>query len=276
MIVKRLCLKDYFPFLGEDGKNPVVDIYLPDDVMNRPDYKRPCMVICPGGGYGGCSPREAEPIALNFIPEGFNAFVLYYTCSPKRFPTQLREVAAVMELIYINAEEWKCDTNKVSIIGFSAGGHLAGHYSTMFDCAEVREIFPQSKGPNGSILCYPVISAEVGKCHEGSFSNLVGHYPLTEEEMHKFSLEYCVKENTPPAFIWHTAEDEVVPVYSALAYANAMAVHKIPFELHIFPKGAHGLATSDIQTMTTDDDLVAYNHIWLEEAIKWLKFMNLA
>ncbi len=276
MIVKRLELKDYFPFLGEDDKNPVLDIYLPDEVMNRPDFKRPCMVICPGGGYGKCTPREAEPIALNFIPDGFNAFVLYYSCSPRRFPTQLREVAAVMELIYNNADEWKCDTGKVSIIGFSAGGHLAGHYSTMFDCPEVREVFPQSKAPNGSILSYPVISAEIGKCHEGSFKNLVGHYPLSEEEMHKFSLEYCVKENTPPAFIWHTAEDDVVPVYSALSYAKALSEHKIPFELHVYPKGWHGIATSDIQTMDKDYDFTVYNRVWMDEAKKWLKFMNLA
>lgn len=275
MIVKRLCLKDYFPFLGENGNNPVLDVYLPDEVMNRADFKRPCMVICPGGGYRFCSPREAEPIALNFIPEGFNAFVLYYTCSPKRFPTQIREVAAVMELIYKNSDEWKCDTDKVSIIGFSAGGHLAGHYSTMFDCTEVREVFPESKAPNGSILCYPVISAEEGKCHAGSFKNLVGHHPLSEEEMNKFSLEYCVKENTPPAFIWHTAADDAVPVYSSLAYANALSKYKIPFELHIFPKGWHGIATSDIQTMTENDEFIAYNHVWIEEAKKWLKFMNL-
>ena len=138
MIVKRFCLKDHFPFLGENGNNPVLDVYLPDEVMNRADFKRPCIVICPGGGYRFCSSREAEPIALNFIPEGFNAFVLYYTCEPKRFPTQIREVAAVMELIYKNSDEWKCDTDKVSIIGFSAGGHLAGHYSTMFDWRCIR------------------------------------------------------------------------------------------------------------------------------------------
>ncbi|MBR4099480.1 MAG: alpha/beta hydrolase [Clostridia bacterium] len=276
MIFKKLQLKDYFPFLAESGANPTLDIYLPDEVMNRPDFKRPSMLICPGGGYAMCSPREAEPIALHLLPEGFNVFILWYTCAPAKFPTQIREVAAAMELIYKNAEEWKCDTDKISIMGFSAGGHLAGHYSTMFDCKEVRELFPESKAPNGAVLCYPVITATKGKCHQGSFQNLVGHYPLTEDEMRYFSLEYCVKENTPPAFIWHTAEDTCVPVYSSLAYATALSEHKIPFELKIFPHGTHGLATSDNQTVTSNERFCAYNHQWLSEAKKWLKYMNLA
>ncbi len=275
MILKRIELKNEFPFLGEEDANPILDIYLPDEVMGRDDKKRPCMVICPGGGYGGCSPREAEPIALNFVPEGFNAFVLWYSCAPKRFPTQIIEVSAVMELIYKNAEEWHCDTKKITICGFSAGGHLAAHYSTSYDCAEVRKVFPESKAPNASLLCYPVISAEEGKCHKGSFDNLLGHYPLTSAELGKFSLEYCVKEDTPPAFIWHTAEDDAVPVYSSLMYAKALSEYKIPFELRIFPKGWHGLATCDLQTMSSTDYVIDYNHAWIDEAKKWLKFMNL-
>lgn len=276
MIVKKLQLKDEFEFLGENGANPTLDIYLPSEVMGRSDFKRPCMLICPGGGYRECSPREAEPIALNFLPEGFNVFVLTYTCAPAKFPTQIREAAAAMELIYKNADEWRCDTEKISIMGFSAGGHLAGHYSTMFDCKEVREVFPESKAPNGSVLCYPVISAEEGKCHKGSFENLVGHYPLNEGEKKYFSLEYCVKENTPLAFLWHTASDSVVPVYSSLAYANALSEHKIPFELRVFPEGQHGAATCDKQTLDDEKRCYPYDRVWIKEAIDWLKYMNLA
>lgn len=278
MIVKRLNLKDEFAFLGDGGANPTLDIYLPDvmEYMTRYDWKRPCLVICPGGGYSMCSPREAEPIALEFLPEGFNVFVLTYTCAPAMFPTQIREVAATMELIYKNAKEWHCDTEKISIMGFSAGGHLAGHYSTMFDCKEVREVFPDSKAPNATVLCYPVITAENGKCHKGSFENLVGHHPLTDDEKHYFSLEYCVKENTPPAFIWHTAEDAIVPVYSSLAYANALSKHKIAFELHVFPRGSHGLATCNKQTVDGQEEDCEYNYVWFSEVKKWLKMMNLA
>ena len=102
MIYEKLHLKDYFEFLGENGADPTLEIYLPYNMteMNRQNQKRPCMVVCPGGGYSFCSQRESEPISLNFLPEGFNVFVLTYTCAPAKFPTQLREVAAVMELIY--------------------------------------------------------------------------------------------------------------------------------------------------------------------------------
>ncbi len=278
MICEKLHLKDYFSQLGEDSVDPTVDIYLPDNMseMNWQDKKRPCLVVCPGGAYAMCSQREAEPIALEFLPEGFNAFVINYTCAPAKFPTQIREVAAVIELIYQNADKWNCDTNKVSVIGFSAGGHLAAHYSTMYDCKEVREIFPESKAPNGSILSYPVITAIPNICHVGSFENLVGHHPLTEEEMNYFCPDRCVKENTPPAFIWHTAEDNAVPVASSLLYANALSKYKIPFELHIYPYGWHGLATSNAITNHDVTDAVVYNSNWLADAKKWLKLMNLA
>lgn len=274
MKVLKFNLKDYFANL--EGENPVLDVYLPDEVMNRPDFKRPSMLICPGGGYYECSPREAEPIALHFLPEGFNVFVLWYTCAPAKFPTQICQVAAAMEFIHQNANEWLCDTEKISIMGFSAGGHLAAHYSTSFDCPEVREVFPKSKSPAASVLCYPVISAVEGKCHEGSFRNLLGHYPLTDDEMKRFSLENAVKENTPPAFVWHTAEDACVPVYSSLAYANALSEYKIPFELRVFPEGYHGLSTCDAQTVDVLTPFCQYNRVWIKEVIDWLKYMNKA
>ena len=280
MVHEKLHLKDYFSVLGENGADPTLEVYLPYNMteMGWQDRKRPCMVVCPGGGYSMCSQREAEPIALHFLPEGFNVFILKYTCAPAKFPTQLREVAAVMEIIYKNADDWNCDTSKVSIIGFSAGGHLAAHYSTMFDCKEVREVFPESKSVNGSILSYPVITAQEGKCHAGSFKNLVGHHPLTEEEMNYFSVERCVKENTPPAFIWHTAADNVVPVISSLRYATALSKYNIPFELQIYPEGRHGLATADLQTYNPAgiDKATNYAKKWLAQVKAWLKYIDLA
>ncbi len=277
MIYEKLNLKDYFSELAENSANPTLEIYLPCNMteMNRQNQKRPCLVVCPGGGYGMCSQRESEPIALDFLPEGFNVFVLTYTCAPAKFPTQIREAAAVMELIYKNADKWNCDTSKVSIIGFSAGGHLAAHYSTMYDCKEVRELFPESKAVNGTILSYPVITAMENNCHKGSFQNLVGHYPLTEEEMDYFCPDRCVKENTPPAFIWHTAQDNAVPVISSILYANALSKCKIPFELQIYPYGWHGLSTSNAITNDNVNDAIIYNSKWVSQVKAWLKLMKL-
>jgi len=275
MRYEKLHLKDYFGFLGENGADPVLEIYLPYNMteMNRQNQKRPCMVVCPGGGYGMCSQRESEPVALHFLPEGFNVFIITYSVVPHRFPAQLREVAAVMELIYKNAEEWNCDTEKVAIIGFSAGGHLAAHYSTMYNCKEVREVFPESKSVNASVLSYPVITADPEVAHKGSFSNLLGHYPETKEELEYFSCDCQVDENTPPAFIWHTAEDNCVPVQNSLRYATALANHKIPVELHIYPFGEHGLSTCDAETVNNPTEIENHNSVWLDSVKKWLKLI---
>lgn len=271
---ERTELKNYFEFLGAEGRNPTLDIYLPYNMpeMRRENQKRPCMLICPGGGYGMCSERESEPIALHLLPEGFNVFILTYSVAPNRFPSQIREVAAAMELIYAKADEWNCDTSKIAIMGFSAGGHLAAHYSTMFDCKEVREVFPESKSVNASVLCYPVITADLSKAHQGSFINLIGHAPDAEEENY-FSCERNVRAVTPPAFIWHTAEDGCVPVANSLMYAAALSENNIPVELHIYPFGGHGLSTCDKHTCDSVDEVIAYNSEWLDSMKKWLRLI---
>lgn len=272
---ERIELKNHFSFLGENGKNPTLDIYLPYNMveMRREKQKRPCMLICPGGGYGMCSERESEVVAVHFLPEGFNVFVLTYSVAPNRFPSQLCEVAAAMELIYKNAEEWNCDTEKIAIMGFSAGGHLAAHYSTAFDCDEVRALFPESKAVNASVLCYPVISANARSAHMGSFLNLLGHNPENQDEENRFSCQKLVNEKTPPAFLWHTAEDKTVPVKNSLLYAEALSERGIPFELHIFPFGGHGLSTCDRHTIDDMTPVYEYNSVWLSYLKKWLKLI---
>lgn len=278
MKYEKLHLKNFFPNLGANGCDPTVEIYLPYNMteMNRQDRKRPCMVVCPGGGYGMCSQRESEPIALQFLPEGYNVFVITYSVSPNRFPTQILEVAALMELIHENANEWNCDTSRILICGFSAGGHLAAHYSTMYDCKEVREIFPDSKPVAASVLCYPVITADPNHSHKGSFINLTGHETPTNEDIEYFSCDRNVKENTPPAFIWHTAEDNTVPVMNSMLYASALSKYNIPFEMHIYPFGWHGLSTSDAQTVDNTAGNASLTHVsnWLKSLKKWLKLMN--
>ncbi len=272
-------LKDHFSALGNNNCDPTLEIYLPFNMteMNRENQKRPCMLICPGGGYCMCSQREAEPIALHFLPEGYNVFILTYSVNPNRFPTQLREVAAAMELIYKNADEWNCDTSKIAIIGFSAGGHLAAHYSTMYDCKEVREMFPESKPVNASVLSYPVITADPKYAHLGSFDVITGKSPeeRTEEEINYFSCDRNVKESTPPAFLWHMSGDNGVPVENSLLYSAALSKYKIPFELHIYPKGWHGSSTCDRQTCDdTSNEFLSHSAAWLDNLKKWLKLIG--
>ncbi len=275
---KIIHLKDYYPALGSDGRDAVVEAYLQKNMeeMGRQDRKRPVMIVCPGGGYAMCSQREAEPIAVSFLPDGFNVFTITYSVAPNRFPVQLQEVAALMELIYANSDAWNCDTDKIAIIGFSAGAHLTAHYSTAYDCPEVRAMFPQSKSVNASILAYPVITADPACGHMGSFDNLTGKEQRTPEEIEKFSCEKLVSDKTPPAFLYHMAGDDVVPVQNSLLYAQALISRNIPCELHIYPHGYHGSSTCDRQTA---DDLSAdalHSASWLADARRWLRYMGIA
>lgn len=273
MTYQMIHLLDSFPQLKSGNANPTLKAYLPENLseMGRENQKRPCLLICPGGGYAMCSQREAEPVALHFLPEGFNVFILNYSVAPSRFPTQLREVAAAVELIHSHADDWHCDVSRVAIMGFSAGGHLAAHYSTCYDWPEVREVFPESKPVQTTLLSYPVISADAAVAHTGSFENLLGHFPLSAEETLRFSCNLQVTSNTPPAFLWHTSTDDLVPVMNSLLYAKALAEHRIPFSLHIYPCGWHGLATVDEQTNGPLEPAVAQAADWLEAAKQWLQ-----
>lgn len=273
MRIIEINLKEKYEFLGEDDRNPTLTCYLPRNLveMGREDEMRPTILICPGGGYANCSEREAEPIALKFLNWGFNAIVLRYSCAPHRYPVQLREVAAAFEEIYKNADEWHCDTEKIGIIGFSAGGHLVAHYSNAYNSEAVREVFPDSKKPNFTILGYPVISADETFAHKGSFVNLLGTYPVGDD-IAKYSCDKMVTADTPSTFIWHTTEDQAVPVKNSLVYATALADNKVPFSLRIYPYGVHGLSTVD--HLTLDDEkldsktLLANN--WFTDLKKWM------
>lgn len=265
-------LKEHFAFLN--GSEAVLEAYLPYNMteMCREHQRRPCVLICPGGGYAMCSQREAEPVALQYLKEGYNAFVLWYTVAPKHFPHALCEVAASVELIHRNAEAWNCDESLVAILGFSAGGHLAALYSNAYDWPEVREVLPESKPVQASVLCYPVISADPAVAHMGSFECLLGHLPLTTEETERFSCDRLVRDTTPPAFLWHTSEDNCVPVQNSLRYATALAGHHVPFELHIFPYGYHGMSLCTRETL--DGEItpgMQHAQCWVEESCRWLK-----
>ena len=265
-------LTEFYPELKQNDCNPMVEAYLPEPMvsMGWGDKKQPCIVICPGGGYGGVSRREAEPIALKFLEQGYNVFVLTYSVAPQRFPQQLREVAAVMELIHSKEQEWLCDVERIAIVGFSAGGHLAAHYSNAYDCPEVREIFPNSKAVRATILGYPVITSNESYAHKGSFKNLLGEFPQDDDK--RFSCDNLVTEKTPPTFLWHTAADQAVPVENTLMYAMALRKQKIPFEVHIYPEGPHGMATAD--ELTCKDDVLltsaARAKEWVATAKNWL------
>ena len=273
----RIYLKDYFPELGENGCNAYVDYFIPEAIQAEglKEKAYPCMVVCPGGGYRFVSDRESEVIGTQFLSESYRVFVITYSVKPHSFPQQLREVAGVMELIHRYAKEWQIDTEKIAIIGFSAGGHLAAQYSNRYDCPEVREIFPESKPVQASILSYAVLTANEKYRHAGSIRNFVGHEDPVEVTEKGCSCELLVSEKTPQTFLWHTAEDKSVPVENSLFYARALSEHKIPFELHIYPYGEHGASLANEQVYAKEVDArLAHAQGWVTDVKSWLKVIG--
>jgi acetyl esterase/lipase len=275
MRTELLHLKDYYPFLGTEDRDATLELFLPYNMteMHQEEKKRPCLLICPGGAYKICSQRESEPIALHFLLIGFNVFILNYSVGSYRYPTQVREVAAALELINQNADSWHCDTDHVAIMGFSAGAHLAAHYVNVYDNADVREVFPNSKPLQACILGYPVITADPAWTDFGSMRRVIGEYPTDEKTVEAFSCDKLVSSKTPPTFLWHTATDGSVPVMNSLLYASALTQNKVPFELHVYPRGGHGLSTADTQTCEDGDltDGATIAHEWLGAARRFLQ-----
>ena len=272
MEYRLLHLKDRFSFLGENGADPTLELYLPENMaeMGWGDKKRPSVLVIPGGGYRFVSRREAEPLALQLMPRGFNVFILTYSVAPHAYPTQIREVAAALEMIWENADAWHCDTQKIAAMGFSAGGHLTAHYCNRYDCPEIRQVLPESKTVNACVLGYPVITADPRYSHKGSFEKLNGGTYPEGEKAEFYSCDRMVSEKTPPTFLWHCTGDKVVPVKNSLLYADAMAEQGIPFQMHIYPGGKHGLGTADKTTNLEIKPDWAYFKDWLTALFQWL------
>ena len=246
--------------------------YLISRISVDPERKRPAVIVCAGGGYHRRSDRESEPIALKFLAMGYHAFILDYSVAPNRFPTSVRELAAAVAWIRENAGEWFVDPDKIIVCGFSAAGHLACSLGVFWDREFVYGpigLKPEQIRPDGLILSYPVITA--GEfAHEGSFNQLLGE-SAGKEERDAVSLEKCVTEKMPKAFIWHTFEDETVPVENSLLLASAMRKCGVNFELHIYPVGGHGLSLACAETAGVPEQIEPQCQSWIELVKIWLE-----
>ncbi len=233
--------------------------------------QRPAVIICPGGGYDYCSEREAIPVAMRFAGFGVQAFVLRYSTYRKPFPLALTELAAAVAYVRTHAEDYEIDPQRIAVCGFSAGGHLAASLAVHWNHAFLHKIMgdPESYRPNAQILCYPVITAGE-HTHRGSIVNLVGEQP-SDAQRSMVALEQQVGVDTPPAFVWHTSNDDCVSVRNSLDYLQALAIHGVPFESHIYPLGGHGLSLSDETTAMGDWHCNPVCESWFSACIAWIR-----
>jgi acetyl esterase/lipase len=231
------------------------------------------VVVCPGGGYGGLAGHEGRDYAMWLNELGISAFVLKYRLGSGgyRHPVMLNDAARAVRYVRSKAAEWKLNANKVAIMGSSAGGHLASTLLTHYDAGDSNSPDPidrQGSRPDAGILCYPVITMGE-KTHGGSKRNLLGDNP-SPELVKLLSNELQVTKDTPPTFLFHTAEDKAVPVQNSLLFADGLARAGVPFALHVYPKGPHGIG---LGTRNWDPDA---RHPWTTQCAIWLKEQGFA
>ena len=226
------------------------------------------MVICPGGGYVNLAAHEGAGYAQWLSDHGVAAFVLKYRLGSAgyRHPVMLQDGARAIRLVRSKAAEWKLDPRKIGIIGSSAGGHLASTVLTHFDAgkADATDIIErESSRPDLGILCYAVIT--MGHfTHNGSKNALLGNSP-SPELIQELSNELHVTKETPPCFLWATYEDRTVPLENSLQFAAACRTAGVPFDLHIYQKGGHGMG---LGSQKNDPAIL---HPWAADCLYWLK-----
>lgn len=207
----------------------------------------PGIVVLPGGGYMRRADHEGERVARWLNRIGISAFVLNYRVFPFHYPTQLQDAQRAIRMIRYKAAEWQLDPGRVGILGFSAGGHLASTAGTHYDNGDLQAIDPverQSSRPDLMVLCYPVITMGI-YAHEGSKVALLGDRKDDPRWVSLLSNETQITDDTPPTFLWHTVDDQGVPVENSLLFAESLRRHRVPFELHLFENGQHGLGLAE-------------------------------
>ncbi len=270
--------------------NAFIETYL---LRNSEEYnvgkKRSLVIICPGGGYAFTSDREAEVIALKFNSVGINAVVLWYTTGDKvkKIPENaLFETAWTVNYVREKADEWLIDTDNIGICGFSAGGHLALQMATRWnetDLADRLQVNNEMLKVDFAILGYPMVFVkEIFPENDLGFANQLIENPLTsnqryfgtdkptDEDLEHFNLLNHVDEETCPMFIWHTTEDVLVDVEHSLKLGQKLRNYEIPFEMHIFEKGEHGLALGDRTTARKKSHFNDHVKKWFDLCEGWL------
>lgn len=289
--------------LYENRTDVTLTTYVLDDspeMLNG--KKRPAILVCPGGAYLGCSDREAEPVALRFAAMGYHAFVLRYstysdggefgempdakTMQVKEksvHPAPMRDIGKAFLTIHQYAEEWLVDTDKIVICGFSAGGHNCAMYSVYWDKPIITEFFGESVEkfrPAAAILGYPLCDYRImfgdklevyaQELSDAASIAFLGTTTPSRELLEHVSPVLHVSDQTPPMFLWATAADGLVPAEHTTLMATALIRAKIPYEVHIFEQGDHGLSLADQSTSGSLIQVEKDVAPWIDLVEAWL------
>ena len=230
----------------------------------KQDSLRTSVIICPGGGYQRLTMiHEGEEVAKELNKLGITAFVLKYrlpndTCMTGKEFVPLADAQQAIHLVRTNAAKWNLNSEKVGVVGFSAGGHLAASLSNLYSYDLHHYQDSINLRPDFAVLIYPVISLRENIAHKGSRDKLLGMHP-TEEMLKLFSLDEQVNAKTPPTFILLAADDKTVPPQNSIAYHDALVQHKIATEIHMFQNGGHGFGLH-----------LPGNYVWIDLLKRWM------
>ncbi len=228
---------------------------------------RPAIVVCPGGGYGMRADHEGDPIARWLNGLGISAFVLRYRVAPYQYPCALMDAQRALRYVRSEADFFRIDPKRVGLLGFSAGGHLTANAGTSYDAGNAEaadHIDRESCRPDLLVLCYPVITLTDPFTHTGSRDNLLGKN-AEQSRIEEMSNERNVTADTPPTFLWHTSDDGAVPVENSMLFAAALSKHKVPFDLHVYAHGRHGLGLANDQPHAVG---------WTDACASWLELQG--
>jgi len=243
---------------------PTLTVFLPE----ADKATGAAMVICPGGGYAHLADHEGGHYARWLAEQGIAGFVLKYRLGDNGYhhPTMLLDAARALRTVRARADEWKLNAKRIGIMGSSAGGHLASTLLTHFDAGKPDASDPidrVSSRPDLGILCYPVVTMG-DLAHSGSKRRLLGENP-SPELVRELSNELQVTKETPPCFLFHTFEDKAVPLENSMNFAAALRKAGVPFELHTYEHGVHGVG------LGTKIYGEGGRHPWTVECARWLK-----
>ncbi|PKM52654.1 MAG: alpha/beta hydrolase [Firmicutes bacterium HGW-Firmicutes-7] len=277
--------------LQEGATNAVLTAYLQDSAIDsRFPIVRPAVIICPGGAFIGITEKEADPIAMRFLAAGYHVFILKYSIGVgmATFPAPFIDAAKSIMMIRENAKKWCTDPDKISFCGFSTGGYVAAFLAVSWQEAYLSKALNAPSElfkPNALILGYPLLelipfvkknlkeSSTMQSIVEMMLASIFGILNPSEELMQEYSCKHKITNNMPPTFLWTIAEDLIIDVDQSIDFIKTLARKGVPYEFHIFEKGAHGLSLAD-QTVGYSEVEITNNinaNKWIDLALCWLK-----